>query len=71
MEQVKRIYVEKKSGFDIPVNKDVADLIKQLSRIRYGRDVHVVEEQIRKRAELEVKEPDAGKMGAMPPMFNR
>ncbi len=60
------------SGFDIPVNKEVADLIVQLSKVRYGRDVKVVEEQIRKRAELEVDDKkDAGKMGALPPMMNK
>lgn len=60
------------SGFDIPVNKDVAELVKQLSRIRYGRDAKMVEEEIRKRAELEVEDKDdAGKMGAMPGLLNK
>ena len=34
------------SGFDLPVNKEIAKMIKELSRLRYGRDVNVVQEEI-------------------------
>ncbi len=40
------------SGFDIPVNKEVAELIKKISRLKYGRDVELVNEEMTKRAEL-------------------
>lgn len=53
------------SGFDLPVNTEVSDMIKQLSRLRYGRDVKIVEEEITKRADLEVK--DDKKVGGAPP----
>ncbi|KKP69472.1 MAG: hypothetical protein UR87_C0017G0002 [candidate division CPR3 bacterium GW2011_GWE2_35_7] len=36
-----------------PKNKEVADMIKQLSRLKYGRDRDVVEAEIRMRAKLE------------------
>jgi hypothetical protein len=57
----------KNSGFDIPVNKEVSDLIKKLSRLRYGRDVKVVEEEINKRADLAM-EPDKANADAPPPL---
>jgi len=34
------------SGFELPVNKEIAKMIKDLSRLRYGRDVNVVQEEI-------------------------
>lgn len=43
------------SGFDMPQNKEVAELIKQMSRLRYGRDVKLVTEEINSRSELAVK----------------
>lgn len=36
-----------------PHNKEVADMIKQLSRLKYGRDKDVVEAEIKMRAKLE------------------
>ncbi|MCC7289651.1 hypothetical protein IT417_00115, partial [bacterium] len=42
------------SGFDIKVNKEVAEMVKNLSRLKYGRDVKLVEEEIAQRAELSV-----------------
>ena len=36
-----------------PKNQEVADMIKQLSRLKYGRDKDVVEAEIRMRAKLE------------------
>jgi len=44
------------SGFDLPVNKEVAGIIKEISRRKYGRDVNVVSEDIRKRAQLDLEE---------------
>lgn len=46
------------SGFDIPVNKEVAELVKKLSRLKYGRDVSIVEQEINQRADLAVKSED-------------
>lgn len=40
------------SGFDIPVNKEVGELVKRISRLKYGRDVELVNEEMTKRAEL-------------------
>lgn len=55
------------SGFDIPKNKEVADLIKQLSRLKYGRDVKLVQEEIGRRAELAVI-PEPNKGAGLPPL---
>ncbi len=44
------------SGFDLPINKDIAQKIKELSRLKYGRDVNVVEQEINQRAGLAVTE---------------
>jgi len=41
------------SGFDMPVNEDVVDLIKRMSRTKYGRSVTVVNEDIKRRADLD------------------
>ncbi len=40
------------SGFDVPKNKEVGELIKNISRLKYGRDVNIVSEEMTKRAEL-------------------
>ncbi|MBD3328991.1 DUF87 domain-containing protein [Candidatus Dojkabacteria bacterium] len=57
------------SGFDVPENEEIADLIKQLSRLRYGRDVNVVQEEINKRAQLSVDTSKSDKkMGGLPPL---
>lgn len=55
------------SGFDLPVNKEVAALVKKLSRMKYGRDVNIVQEEISKRANLAV-EPEKGNAGTPPPL---
>ncbi len=44
------------SGFDLPVNKEVANIIKELSRRKYGRDLEVVNQDIKIRSQLDVKE---------------
>ncbi len=43
------------SGFDLPVRKDVADIIKKYSRAKYGRDVAVINEDIKIRSQLDRK----------------
>lgn len=55
------------SGFDLPVDKGVADLIKKLSRLKYGRDVNIVTEEISQRAELAVKPDDQADNKSSPP----
>jgi hypothetical protein len=41
------------SGFDLPVNKEVAGIIKEISRRKYGRDLKVVNDDIRVRSQLD------------------
>ena len=58
------------SGFDLPLNKEVGDIIKQISRRKYGRDLEVVNDDIRNRSQLDKEqEPEQPKqpMG-FPPM---
>ncbi len=43
------------SGFDLPLRKDVADIIKKYSRAKYGRDVAVINEDIKIRSQLDRK----------------
>ncbi len=63
------------TGFDLPKDPEVAKLVKKLSRLKYGKDVNVVREEINNRAELEVKDnkPKAplgmpGMGGGVPPL---
>jgi hypothetical protein len=52
-----------------PANKEIGDSIKQLSRIRYGRDREAVEQEIKKRNE--VAPPPAPTQNSMfPPISN-
>jgi hypothetical protein len=44
------------SGFDMKVNTEVARIIKQMSRLKYGRDVNIVNMDISRRSDLEKKE---------------
>ncbi|NMC09329.1 DUF87 domain-containing protein, partial [Candidatus Microgenomates bacterium] len=44
------------SGFDLPVNKEVAKIIKELSRRKYGRDVEVINQDIKMRSQLDQQE---------------
>lgn len=55
------------AGFNLARTPEVAQLIKKLSRLKYGRDVNVVQEEISKRADLAV-EADKPKSGAVPPL---
>ncbi|KKR06440.1 MAG: hypothetical protein UT34_C0001G0481 [candidate division WS6 bacterium GW2011_GWF2_39_15] len=55
------------SGFELPVNKEISKKIKDLSRLKYGRDVKVVEQEINQRADLATPEgASAGGDGAPP-----
>ena len=57
------------SGFDIPVNKEVGDIVKQISKMRYGRDLEVVNDDIRSRSQLDKEEEKpAEKPVGFPPM---
>jgi len=58
------------SGFDLPVNGEVARIIQDVSRMKYGRDINVVNEDIRRRSEVSQPDP-AGQVQAQgfPPMF--
>ncbi|MDD3474833.1 MAG: DUF87 domain-containing protein [Candidatus Dojkabacteria bacterium] len=57
------------SGFDMPVNKDVVELIKQMSRTKYGRDVNVVNADIRRRSDLDKPiEESSPSSGGFPPI---
>jgi len=40
------------SGFDIPTNEEVGGIIKEISRRKYGRDLNVVNDDIRNRSQL-------------------
>lgn len=42
-------------GFDMKVNTEVARIIKQMSRLKYGRDVNIVNLDINRRADLDKK----------------
>ena len=44
------------SGFDLPENKEVAEMIRKYSRAKYGRDLEVINEDIRIRSQLDRKE---------------
>lgn len=58
------------SGFDMPVNKEVARIIKDVSRAKYGRDVNVVNEDIKKRSEVSQPAPqEQQQQQGFPPMF--
>jgi hypothetical protein len=59
------------SGFNLPVNKEIRDMIVQLSRTKYGRDVKVVEEEINRRADLAVTPGTQDGAGAPPALTLR
>jgi len=57
------------SGFDMKVNAEVASIIKQMSRLKYGRDVNIVNMDINRRSDLDKKEePTLPVMGGFPPI---
>jgi len=44
------------SGFDIKVNPNLAAIIKKMSRLKYGRDLNIVNMDIARRSDLDKKE---------------
>jgi hypothetical protein len=57
------------SGYDMPVNTEVVDLIKKMSRTKYGRDVNVVNADIKRRSDLDKpKESPQQSPSKFPPM---
>jgi hypothetical protein len=58
------------SGFDLPVNKDIAKKIKELSRLKYGRDVKLVSEEINQRSSLSVVPGTPGEKKDESPSLN-
>lgn len=40
------------NGVEYPVNKRVVEMIKELSRLRYGKDVNLIEQEITNRGKL-------------------
>jgi hypothetical protein len=58
------------SGFDMPVSKEIVGIIKEISRMKYGRDLNVVNDDIRNRSLLEEEEekPQQEQPLGFPPM---
>lgn len=56
------------SGFDLPENKEVAEMIRKYSRAKYGRDLEVINEDIRIRSQLDRKEEPVSTPQPFPPM---
>lgn len=57
------------SGFDMKTNEEVARIIKQMSRLKYGRDVNIVNLDINRRSDLDKKEEvKPAAPSAFPPM---
>jgi hypothetical protein len=58
------------SGFELPVNKEVGNIIKEISRRKYGRDLNVVNDDIRNRSQLSEDEekPKPQQPQGFPPM---
>lgn len=59
------------SGFDMKSNAEVARIIKQMSRLKYGRDINIVNQDLSRRADLDKKEEPPVKpasMGGFPSM---
>lgn len=59
------------SGFDLPVDEKIVQVIKDMSRMKYGRDINVVGEDIRIRSQLdkEPEQPQEQPTAGFPPMF--
>lgn len=54
------------SGFNMKVNPEVARIIKQMSRLKYGRDINIVNEELNRRADLNKKEEPKSAPGGFP-----
>lgn len=46
----------KETGFDLKVNPEIKDILVKISRLKYGRDVNLVNMEINRRADLDKKE---------------
>ena len=59
------------SKFDLPVNKEVSQFIKEFSRTKYGRDVNMVSREIEERSKVptESVKPNIPPMGSMDSTF--
>ena len=44
------------SGFDLPVNKEVSGIIREISRRKYGRDINIIAQDIQERSQLSNEE---------------
>ncbi len=56
------------SGFDMKVNPEVASIIKNTSRLKYGRDVNIVNMDINRRADLDKREEGKTENPSFPPI---
>ncbi len=57
------------SGFDMKANPEVARIIKEMSRLKYGRDVNIVNMDINRRSDLErVEEKEPQSPTGFPPI---
>lgn len=56
------------SGFDMKVNPEVAKIIKQMSRLKYGRDYNIVNQDINRRSDLDKKVEEKPTTPGFPPM---
>ena len=56
------------SGFNLPENKEVGEMIKKYSSAKYGRDLEVINEDIRIRSQLDKKEEPVAAPQPFPPM---
>lgn len=57
------------SGFDLPTNEEVSKIIKNVSRMKYGRDINVINEDIRIRSEVSQPQQPQEPAPGFPPMF--
>lgn len=46
------------SGFDLPVNKEVSGIIREISRRKYGRDINIIAQDIQERSQLSNEEKE-------------
>lgn len=47
------------SGFDLPINKEVSRIVKEISRRKYGRDINIIAQDIQERSQLSNEGKDA------------
>lgn len=54
------------SGFDLPKNPEVAELVKRLSRLKYGRDAKILEAEMEERGNLSKAEEEVNNSNPKP-----